>query len=94
LSQGVNQDTVLAWWLWLGERAPVLWNEIAQGRARVGRCNWMNCTWPDLILSYSLLSSCPTRSRTVPLALLWFVIATYKPTAHPNTARTPTTSIK
>jgi hypothetical protein len=31
LSQGVNKDTVLAWRLCLGERPPVLWNEIAQG---------------------------------------------------------------
>jgi IS1 family transposase len=36
LSQGVNKDTVLAWWLRLGERAPVLWQEIAQGQVRVG----------------------------------------------------------
>jgi len=36
LSQGVNKDTVLAWWLRLGERAPVLWDEIAQGKVRVG----------------------------------------------------------
>ena len=36
LSQGVDQDTVLAWWLRLGERAPVLWQEIAQGQVRVG----------------------------------------------------------
>jgi len=31
LSQDVNKDTVLAWWMRLGERAPLLWNEIAQG---------------------------------------------------------------
>jgi IS1 family transposase len=36
LSQGVNKDTVLAWWMRLGERAPVLWDEIAQGKVRVG----------------------------------------------------------
>lgn len=31
LSQGVNKDPVLAWWLRLGKRAPVLWQELAQG---------------------------------------------------------------
>lgn len=36
LSQGVNKDTVLAGWMRLGERAPVLWDEIAQGKVRVG----------------------------------------------------------
>jgi hypothetical protein len=36
LSQGVNKDTVLAWWLRLGEHAPVWWDEIAQGKVRVG----------------------------------------------------------
>jgi hypothetical protein len=36
LSQGVNKGTVLAWWTGLGERAPVLWQEIAQGQVRVG----------------------------------------------------------
>jgi hypothetical protein len=35
LSQGVNKDTMLAWWMRLGERAPVLWDEIAQGKVRV-----------------------------------------------------------
>ena len=35
-SQGVNKDTVLAWWLRLGERAPVLWQEVAQGKVQVG----------------------------------------------------------
>ncbi len=36
LSQGVNKDTVLAWWMRLGEHAPLLWNEVAQGQVRVG----------------------------------------------------------
>lgn len=34
--QFVNKDTVLAWWLRLGERAPVLWQKIAQGQVRGG----------------------------------------------------------
>ena len=36
MSQGVNKDPVLARRLRLGERAPVLWQEIAQGQVRVG----------------------------------------------------------
>ncbi len=36
LSQGVNKDTVLAWWMHLGKRAPILRNEIAQGKVCVG----------------------------------------------------------
>jgi hypothetical protein len=36
ISQGVNKDTVLAWWMRLGEGAPLLWNEIAQGQVHVG----------------------------------------------------------
>ena len=36
----MNKDTVLAWWMRLGECAPVLWNEIAQGKVRVGAVQW------------------------------------------------------